>query len=86
VKRSNFTWSTGLKHATLIAEGGSGVKNFLTFNQVLMGKWLWCYTHERKDLWRVVVDSKYGNAWGGWCSSVVHGLPGMGLRKNIRRG
>jgi hypothetical protein len=29
------------------------------------------------------VNSKYGSAWGGWCSNEAHGLHGMGLWKNI---
>jgi len=29
--------------------------------------------HERKFLWRVVVDSKYDSSWGGWYSNEVHG-------------
>lgn len=24
--------------------------------------------HERGAWWRVVVDAKYDNLWGGWCS------------------
>jgi hypothetical protein len=32
------------------------------------------------------VDSKYGSAWGGWCSNEVHGSHGVRLLKNIRRG
>jgi hypothetical protein len=56
------------------------------FNRALLGKWLWCYVHEREALWRVVVDSKYGSSWGGWCSNEVHGSYGVSLWKNIRRG
>lgn len=26
----------------------------------------------REALWRVVVDSKYGSAWGGWCFNEVY--------------
>lgn len=40
----------------------------------------------REALCRVVVDSKYGSAWGEWCSNEVHGLYGVGIWKNIRRG
>lgn len=39
------------------------------FNCALLGKWLWCYVHEREAWWRVVVDSKFGSLWGGWCSN-----------------
>jgi hypothetical protein len=74
------------KVCTPIAEGGLGVRNLLVFNRALWGSGLWRYAHEREALWRVVVDSKYGSAWGGWCSNEVHGSYGVGLWKNIRRG
>jgi hypothetical protein len=53
----------------------------LRFNHAVLGKWLWQYGLER-----VVVDSKYGSSWGGWCSSEPIGAYGVGLLKNIRRG
>jgi hypothetical protein len=34
----------------------------------------------------VVVDSKYGSFWGGWCSLEPRGAFGVGLWKNIRKG
>jgi hypothetical protein len=34
----------------------------------------------------VVVDSKYGSLWGGWCSLEPGGAFGVGLWKNIRKG
>jgi hypothetical protein len=34
------------------------------------------------SLRRVVVDSKYGNMWGGWSSNEVNGSHGVG---NIKR-
>jgi hypothetical protein len=34
------------------------------FNQTLLEKGLCGYVHEREALWRVVVDSTYGSAWG----------------------
>ena len=42
--------------------------------------------HEREAWWIVVVDSKYGSSWGGWCSNEPLGTFGVGLSKNIRRG
>jgi hypothetical protein len=38
------------------------------------------------DWWRVVMDSRYGRSWGGWCSNEPVRAYGVGLRKNIRRG
>jgi hypothetical protein len=34
----------------------------------MLGQWLWCYGIEREAWWRVAVDFKFGNLWGGWCS------------------
>jgi hypothetical protein len=41
------------------------------FNRALLEKWLWRYVHEREAWWRIVVDAKFGNASGGWCSNVL---------------
>jgi hypothetical protein len=41
---------------------------------------------EREAWWKVVVDTKFGSAWGGWCSIDPPGMHGVGLRKNIRKG
>jgi hypothetical protein len=40
---------------------------------------------EREALWRLVVEVKYDNMWGGWCSKEV-GSFRVGVWKNIRRG
>ena len=36
----------------------------MLFNESLLGKWLWCYSHERNALWRKVIEVKYGSKWG----------------------
>jgi len=56
------------------------------FNRALLGKWFWRHVHERKALWRVVVDSKYGSAWGGCVQMRSMGHMEWGLCKNIKRG
>lgn len=65
--------------------GGLEVQNLILFDHGLLGKWLWCYMHEREFLWRVVVDSKYGSLWSEWCSNKVHGLYGVSC-ENILEG
>jgi hypothetical protein len=65
--------------------GGLGIRNFLLFNQALLGKWLWRYGIEREAWWRVAVDAKFGSLWGGWCSRELVGAHGVGLWKNIRK-
>uniref|UniRef100_A0A2N9ERP2 Reverse transcriptase zinc-binding domain-containing protein n=1 Tax=Fagus sylvatica TaxID=28930 RepID=A0A2N9ERP2_FAGSY len=44
------------------------------------------WSKERKALWRQVVEVKYGNMLGGWCSKTPRGAYGVGLWKGIRRG
>jgi hypothetical protein len=77
------SWS---KVCTPVLEGGLGTRNLLMFNCALLGKWLWRYGIEREAWWRVVVDSKFGRLWGGWCSLNPLGAFGVGLWKNIMKG
>jgi hypothetical protein len=57
-----------------------------SFNEVLLGKWLWRYALEQEALWRRVVDGKYKSLEGGWSSKVIHSPHGISLWKNIRSG
>ena len=34
---------------------------------------------ERDAFWRRVVEAKYGNEWGGWCTKFVSGVYGVSL-------
>jgi hypothetical protein len=67
------SWS---KVCTLISKGGLGIRNLLRLGR---------FGQERQALWRVVMDSKYGSSWGGWCSRAHVGAYGVNLWKNIRR-
>jgi hypothetical protein len=68
-----------------LCSGGLAIRNLRRFNQALLGKWLWRYGTEPDALWRQVVEAKYGNLWGGWCSKDCRGPYGVGLWKNIRK-
>jgi hypothetical protein len=59
------SWS---KVCSPIYGGGLVIRNLTVFNHALLGRWLWCYRLEKEAWWRVVVDSKYGSLWRGWCS------------------
>ena len=69
-----------------ISEGVLGIRKLRVFNQALLGKWLWRYTHEREAWWRIVMDAKYGSEWGGWHSVDTIGPHGVGLWRFISRG
>jgi hypothetical protein len=43
-----------------------------------LGKWLWRYVHKREAWWKMVVDAKFGSAWGGLCSINPLGRMGWG--------
>ena len=55
-----------------------------SFNQALLGIWLWGFATEKDALWRRVVVIKYCVEWGGWC--LVVGPHGVCLWKHIQRG
>jgi len=77
------SWS---KVCSPITEGGLGIRNLRIFNKALLGKWLWCYVHEREAWWKSVVDAKYSIDWAGWRSLAPPRSHGVGLWKNIRKG
>jgi hypothetical protein len=49
------SWS---KIGSPIFKGNLGIWNLRLFNKVLLGKWLWCYAHEREAWWRIVANTK----------------------------
>lgn len=62
-----------------------GIPNLLKFNQALFSKWFLRYQNEKGALWKSIIDSQFGEAWGGWCSDEVCGSYGVALWKYIRR-
>ena len=63
--------------------GGLGIRSVLSFNQVLLGKWLWRYGHEVTHLWRRVISTKYGEGQGRRCTKVCRRTHGCGLWTSI---
>ena len=66
--------------------GGLEIRSVVSFNQALLGKWLWRYGHEDTHLWRRVISTKYGEGQGGWCSKVCRRTHGCGLWRSIDEG
>ena len=66
--------------------GGLGIRSVVSFNQVLLGKWLWRFGHEVSHLWLRVISTKYGEGQGGWCTKVCRRTHGCGLWRSIMKG
>ena len=95
--RRNFLWesSEGSFKYPLVAwekvclpveMGGLGLRSVVSFNQALLGKWLWRYGHEVSHLWRRLISTKYGEGQGGWCTKVCRWTHGCGLWRSIYGG
>ena len=58
-----------------IEMGGLGIRNVVSFNQALLGKWLCRYGHEVTHLWQRIISTKYGEGQGGWSTKIcrTHG-------------
>jgi hypothetical protein len=60
---SKGVWGSEIYSCLIELSWGSGYGNMLL----------------RERLYGVVMDSKYGNMWGGWSSNEVNGSHGVGL-------
>ena len=71
----NFLWGSSVKcfkyplmaweKVCLPCElGGLGIRNLVSFNQALLGKWLCRNDHKTTHLWRRVIAMKYGEGKG----------------------
>ena len=58
----------------LVELGGLGIRSVASFNQALLGKWLWHFGHEVTHLWRRVISTKYGEGQGGGVRKFAGGL------------
>ena len=66
--------------------GGLSIRCLRSFNSALLGKWLWRYGMEIDALRRRVIEMKYGNDWGGWCTKKVTSAYGVSLWRYISSG
>ena len=63
--------------------GGLGIRKLVSFNQALLGKWLWRYSHEANHLWWRVIAMKHGEGKGRWSTKVCTRAHRCGLWRNI---
>ena len=59
-------------------KGGLSLCRFSNLNKALLCKWCWRFANERNSLWRKVISSKFGEGIGGWCSSDIREVLGLG--------
>ena len=62
-------------------KGRLGVRNLFAMNKAFLCKWSWRYAKERETLWKQVINQKYGEDDGGWCSYEVSERYGVGRGK-----
>lgn len=67
-------------------KGGLGIRDLITFNEALLGKWLWRFMNEKDKLWRCMIKAKYGAEGLDWIPSKYNGSCGVRLWKFISRG
>ena len=91
--RRDFLWSSidapkmplveWVKFCMMLQNGGLGIQRLRQFNYALLDKWLWRYRTERNALWRKVIEAKYGDGRGGWCTKPVTGTYGVSVWRHI---
>ena len=90
----NFLWGSSKEYPLVAWEkvclpiemSGLGIRSVVSFNQALLGKWLWRYDHEVTHLWRRVISTKYGEGQGGWSTKVCKGLMGVAYGEALMKG
>ena len=66
--------------------GGLGIKSVVSFNQALLGKWLWKYGHEVTHPWWRVISTKYGEDPGGGVLKCAGGPMGVAYGEALMEG
>jgi len=59
-----IAWVSWRKVCEPREDGGVGILDLRLFNVALLGKWIWCLGSDKGELWKEIIDSKYG----GWRS------------------
>ena len=64
-------------------KGGLGLRKLVCLNKVLLGKWIWMFARAKEELWKKVLEAKYGQEDFGWRTRKANGVFGVGLWKEI---
>ncbi|RVX01772.1 LINE-1 reverse transcriptase-like [Vitis vinifera] len=90
----NFLWggANGGNKAHLIKwevvctdkkKGGLGLRKLIWLNKALLGKWIWRFARAKEELWKKVLEAKYGKEEFGWRTKKANGVFGVGVWKEI---
>ena len=64
-------------------KGGLGIWKIDLLNKALLGKWIWRFVFEKENLWKKVIEVKYGQEGFGWRTNEARGTFGVGVWKEI---
>ena len=64
-------------------KGGLGLRKLVCLNKVLLGKWIWMFARAKEELWKKVLEAKYGQEDFGWRTRKANGVFGVGVWKKI---
>ncbi|RVW40948.1 putative ribonuclease H protein [Vitis vinifera] len=90
----NFLWggANGGNKAHLIKwevvctdkkKGGLGLRKLIWLNKALLSKWIWRFARAKEELWKKVLEAKYGQEEFGWRTRKANGVFGVGVWKEI---
>ncbi|RVX23098.1 putative ribonuclease H protein [Vitis vinifera] len=64
-------------------KGGLGLRKLIWLNKALLGKWIWRFARAKEELWKKVLEAKYGQEEFGWRTRKANGVFGVGVWKEI---
>ena len=60
-------------------KGGLGLRKITLLNKALLGKWIWRFACAKEELWKKVLEAKYGKEELGWRTRKANGAFGVGV-------
>ncbi|RVW55681.1 hypothetical protein CK203_105119 [Vitis vinifera] len=58
-------------------KGGLGLRKLIWLNKALLGKWIWRFARAKEELWKKVLEAKYGQEEFGWRTRKANGVFGV---------